>query len=138
VTVSVDRHDLVVIGAGVGGLEVAHRAAESGLDVLVVEAGLVGGECPYWGSVPSKAMTRAGQVLGEAHRAGELAGDATVRPDWSVLAARVREVSEGWEDGRAVAQLRAAGAQLLRGRAVIAGPATSRWTGGGSPAAGDW
>jgi pyruvate/2-oxoglutarate dehydrogenase complex dihydrolipoamide dehydrogenase (E3) component len=122
VSPSGDRHDLVVIGAGVGGLEVAHRAAEAGLDVLVVESGLVGGECPYWGCVPSKAMTRAGQVLGEALRVGELAGDVTVRPDWALLAARVRAVSEGWEDRRAVARLRAAGAQLLRGRGVIAGP----------------
>jgi pyruvate/2-oxoglutarate dehydrogenase complex dihydrolipoamide dehydrogenase (E3) component len=116
------QHDLVVIGAGVGGLEVALRAAEGGLDVLIVEAGLVGGECPYWGCIPSKAMTRAGQVLGEAARAGDVAGALTIRPNWATLAPRVREVSDGWEDTRTVDRLRAAGVRLSRGRARITAP----------------
>ncbi|MGH7734121.1 MAG: FAD-dependent oxidoreductase, partial [Gemmatimonadales bacterium] len=64
-----DRHDLIVLGAGVGGAEVAAQAAGKGLDVLVIEQRLVGGECPYWGCIPSKAMTRATTALGEAARA---------------------------------------------------------------------
>jgi pyruvate/2-oxoglutarate dehydrogenase complex dihydrolipoamide dehydrogenase (E3) component len=52
-------HDLVVIGLGVGGEQVAGRAAEVGMDVLGIEHQLVGGECPYWGCIPSKLMVRA-------------------------------------------------------------------------------
>ena len=48
--------DVVVIGLGVGGEEVAGRLAEAGLEVVGIERELVGGECPYWGCVPSKVM----------------------------------------------------------------------------------
>src|SRR6266496_1135835 len=54
-----EQPDLVVIGMGVGGEEVAGRAAESGMRVLGIERKLVGGECPYWGCIPSKMMVRA-------------------------------------------------------------------------------
>ena len=64
----VDRHDLIILGTGVGGAEVAAQAAGKGLDVLAIEQRLVGGECPYWGCIPSKAMARASGVLGEAAR----------------------------------------------------------------------
>ena len=47
------EHDLIVIGLGPGGEEVAQRAAEAGLDVVSIDRRLVGGECPYWGCVPS-------------------------------------------------------------------------------------
>ena len=63
------EHDLIVIGLGPGGEEVAQRAAEAGLDVLGIDRRLVGGECPYWGCVPSKVMVRAGNSLAEAARA---------------------------------------------------------------------
>lgn len=118
-----DRHDLIVLGAGVGGAEVASQAAGTGLDVLVIEQRLVGGECPYWGCIPSKAMTRATGVLGEVVRAGQLAGKSAVEPDWTVLASRVAEVSEYWDDTRAAERLVGRGATLLRGRGRILGPA---------------
>ena len=50
---------MVVVGLGVGGEEVAERLAEAGLTVVGIERDLVGGECPYWGCVPSKMMIRA-------------------------------------------------------------------------------
>jgi pyruvate/2-oxoglutarate dehydrogenase complex dihydrolipoamide dehydrogenase (E3) component len=118
-----DRHDLIVLGAGVGGAEVAAQVAGKGLDVLAIEQRLVGGECPYWGCIPSKAMTRATGALGEAARVGQLAGKSAVEPDWTVLASRVAEVSEHWDDARAAARLEHRGATLLRGRGRILGPA---------------
>ena len=57
--------DVVVVGMGPGGEEVAGRLAEAGLDVIGVESGLVGGECPYWGCIPSKMMVRAANLVAE-------------------------------------------------------------------------
>ena len=72
--------DVVVIGMGPGGEDAAGRLAEAGLDVVGVEARLVGGECPYWGCVPSKMMIRAADLLAEARRVDGMAGTARVAP----------------------------------------------------------
>ncbi len=71
-----ERADVIVVGMGPGGEDVAGRLAEAGLDVVGVEAELVGGECPYWGCVPSKMMIRAADLLAEAGRVDGLAGSA--------------------------------------------------------------
>lgn len=113
--------DLIIIGLGVGGIEVANQAAAGGLDVIAVEQHLVGGECPYWGCIPSKVMVRAADVLAEAARVDELAGRAQVVPDWAPVARRVRDTTEGWSDASAAKQLRARGVTLIRGRAAILG-----------------
>ncbi len=70
--------DVVVVGLGVGGEEVAGRLAEAGLSVVGIEERLVGGECPYWGCVPSKMMIRAANLLAETRRVGGMAGSAQV------------------------------------------------------------
>src|SRR6478735_4136986 len=84
------RHevDVVVIGLGVGGEFLSTRLAEGGCSVVGIEAHLVGGECPYYGCVPTKMIVRAANVLEEARRVDALAGSATVAPDWSVVARR--------------------------------------------------
>ncbi|MFE4831931.1 FAD-dependent oxidoreductase [Streptomyces sp. NPDC056672] len=73
-----EQADVVVVGLGPGGEYAAGTLAEAGLDVVGVEAELVGGECPYWGCVPSKIMIRAGNLLAEAGRIHALAGEAVV------------------------------------------------------------
>ena len=72
--------DVVVIGMGPGGEDAAGRLAEAGLVVAGVEARLVGGECPYWGCVPSKMMIRAADLLAEARRVTGWPGTRTVSP----------------------------------------------------------
>ena len=115
-------HDLIVIGMGVGGEEVAGRAAEAGMDVVAVERKLVGGECPYWGCIPSKIMVRAGDALAEAARVAGLAGRATVAPDWAPVAARVREATAGWDDRVAVERFEKKGGTFVRGEARVVAP----------------
>jgi pyruvate/2-oxoglutarate dehydrogenase complex dihydrolipoamide dehydrogenase (E3) component len=115
--------EVVVIGMGPGGEDVAGRLAEAGLDVVGVERQLVGGECPYWGCVPSKMMIRAANLLAEARRIPGMAGDATVRPDWAPVAQRIRdEATDDWDDRVAVERFEAKGGRFLRGEGRIVAP----------------
>ncbi len=117
--------DVVVIGMGPAGEDVAGSLAETGLKVVGIEAGLVGGECPYWGCVPSKMMIRAANLLAEARRIPGLAGEATVSPDWSVVATRIRkEATDDWSDLIAVKRFEGKGGVLVRGVGRLQGPGT--------------
>ena len=115
--------DVVVIGLGVGGEDVAGSLAQAGLHVVGVEEELVGGECPYWGCIPSKMIIRAANLLQEARRIPGTAGEATVTPDWAPVAARIREqATADWDDTIAVERLEGHGGVFVRGRAHIEGP----------------
>ena len=52
------EYDLIVIGAGPVGENVADRAVQGGLTAVIVESELVGGECSYWACMPSKTLLR--------------------------------------------------------------------------------
>ncbi|KAB1128496.1 NAD(P)/FAD-dependent oxidoreductase [Micromonospora sp. AMSO12t] len=119
--------DVVVVGLGVGGEEVAGRLAEAGLSVVGVERDLVGGECPYWGCVPSKMMIRAANAIAEARRVDGLAGTAEVRPDWAPVAKRIREeATDTWDDTVAVQRFTGKGGRFVRGAARLDGPGRVR------------
>ena len=62
-----ENFDVVVIGAGASGENVAGRVAAGGLTAAVVEAELVGGECSYWACMPSKGLLRPGEMIAAAH-----------------------------------------------------------------------
>src|ERR1022692_2146288 len=88
---------------GPGGEEVAGRLAEAGPAVAGIESRLVGGECPYFGCVPSKMMIRAANLLAEARRVPGMAGQASVEPGWAPVARRIRdEATDNWDDTVAV------------------------------------
>lgn len=115
--------DVVVIGLGPGGEHLATELAGAGLEVVGVERRLVGGECPYYGCIPSKMMIRAAGTLAEADRIQGLAGSATVKSSWVPVARRIRdEATTDWDDTVAVQRLEAAGAELVRGTARLTGP----------------
>jgi pyruvate/2-oxoglutarate dehydrogenase complex dihydrolipoamide dehydrogenase (E3) component len=115
--------DVVVIGMGPGGEDVAGKLAAAGLDVIGIDRELVGGECPYWGCIPSKMMIRAAHLLAEARRIPGMAGDATVTPDWAPVAQRIRdEATDDWDDTVAVERFEGKGGRFLRGTGRITGP----------------
>jgi pyruvate/2-oxoglutarate dehydrogenase complex dihydrolipoamide dehydrogenase (E3) component len=118
-----EQADVVVVGMGPGGEDVAGRLAEAGLDVVGVDGELVGGECPYWGCVPSKMMIRAADLLAEARRVTGMSGSSTVVPDWAPVARRIRdEATDDWDDAVAVQRFEDMGGRFVRGWGRLEGP----------------
>lgn len=119
---SMSEHDAIVIGLGVGGEHVAGTLAEAGMDVLGIERTLVGGECPYWGCIPTKMMVRASNALAETQRVQSLAGDAHAHADYSPVVTRIKnEATDDWNDQVAVDRLESKGGTFLRGEARFVG-----------------
>jgi pyruvate/2-oxoglutarate dehydrogenase complex dihydrolipoamide dehydrogenase (E3) component len=124
--------DVVCLGGGVAGEAIAGGLKGSGISLAVVERELVGGECPYWGCVPSKTLLRSGETLEEAGRARKLAAS---RVEWDVdfpkVSKRVLWMARDLDDTRPAAALQETGAKLFRGegklldlRTVEVGPGT--------------
>ena len=114
--------DAVVVGLGPGGEHVASKLAEAGFDVVGIEAELVGGECPYWGCIPSKMMVWAAGLLAAGRRVPGNAGASVVTPDWAPVARRIREeATDSWDDTVAVDRFVGKGGRFIRGRARVTG-----------------
>jgi pyruvate/2-oxoglutarate dehydrogenase complex dihydrolipoamide dehydrogenase (E3) component len=108
--------DVIVLGLGPGGEELAGQLATAGWSVLGVDPALVGGECPYYGCIPSKMILRGAEVLAEARRVDAMAGHAEVTPDFTPVADRIRdEATDDWDDRVAVDRLEGKGATFARG-----------------------
>ena len=115
--------DVVVVGLGPGGEAAATQLAKAGLDVVGVDRRLVGGECPYYGCIPSKMVIRAADAIQEGRRVPDFGGTSTVDPDWAPVHARIRdEATTDWDDKIAVDRLEAAGVTFVRGPARLTGP----------------
>ena len=112
--------DVVCLGGGVAGEAIAVGLQDSGLTLAVVERELVGGECPYWGCVPSKTLLRSGETLSEADRARLLAAS---RVEWTVdfpkVSKRVLWMARNLDDSRPAAAMEATGAKLVRGEGKL-------------------
>lgn len=117
--------DVIVVGLGPAGEVVGGTLAEAGLSVVGIEGSLVGGECPYWGCVPSKMMIRAADLLAESRRVNDMAGRSTTAPDWGPVAERIRDqATDNWDDTVAVDRFVGKGGTFVRGYAKITGPRT--------------
>ena len=112
--------DVVCLGGGVVAEALAAGLRDSGLTLAVVERELVGGECPYWGCVPSKTLLRSGETLSEAERARLLAAS---RVEWTVdfpkVSKRVLGMARDLDDTRPAAAIEATGARLFRGEGTL-------------------
>ncbi len=117
----VDEVDVVVVGAGAVGENVADRASRTGLDVALVEHELVGGECSYWGCIPSKALLRPGAALAAARAVPGVHVTGPEPPD--VLGWRDAMASH-WDDAGQAGWVQGAGLRLLRGHARLVGERT--------------
>ena len=118
-----ERVDVVVLGLGVGGEELANTLADNGLNVIGIESNLVGGECPYFGCIPTKMMIRADDMVAEGRRIPGFAGESTVKPDWTPVARRIRDVAtDNWNDRLAVERFERKGGHFVRGAGKLAGP----------------
>jgi pyruvate/2-oxoglutarate dehydrogenase complex dihydrolipoamide dehydrogenase (E3) component len=108
--------DVVCLGGGVAGEAIAGGLEGSGISLLVIERELVGGECPYWGCIPSKTLLRSGETLKEAERARTLAAS---RVEWDLdfpkVSKRVLWMARDLDDTRPAAALQSTGATLVRG-----------------------
>ncbi|MFJ2722086.1 dihydrolipoyl dehydrogenase family protein [Streptomyces sp. NPDC087437] len=115
-------YDVVVLGAGPVGANVADRARAAGLTVAVVERELVGGECAYWACVPSKALLRPVIALADAHRVDGARQAVTDRPDTGRVFARRNHYVNDWDDTGQAEWVKSIGADLYRGHGRLDGP----------------
>jgi pyruvate/2-oxoglutarate dehydrogenase complex dihydrolipoamide dehydrogenase (E3) component len=117
-----EEFDVIVLGAGPVGENVADRVVKGGLSAAVVESELVGGECSYWACMPSKALIRPAQALAEAAAVDGSRQAVTAPLAVEAVLARRDSFTSGWDDAGQVRWLDGAGITLVRGHARLAGP----------------
>ncbi|GEK86504.1 dihydrolipoyl dehydrogenase family protein [Microbacterium aerolatum] len=118
---STDEYDLIVLGGGPVGENVADRAVQAGLTAVIVESELVGGECSYWACMPSKALLRSAQALRAAQHVAGAAEAVTGPLDVRAVLARRNSFTSDWSDDGQVAWLDSAGIDLVRGHGRLSG-----------------
>jgi dihydrolipoamide dehydrogenase len=114
-------YDVVVLGAGSTGENLADIAVRGGLTAVLVESELVGGECSYWACMPSKALLRGTEVLAEARAVDGAAQAVTGQQDAAATLARRDRFTSHWDDSGQATWVKGAGIDLLRGTGRLAG-----------------
>ncbi|EPH46174.1 putative Dihydrolipoyl dehydrogenase [Streptomyces aurantiacus JA 4570] len=114
-------YDVVVLGAGPVGENVADRARAAGLSTAIVESELVGGECSYWACMPSKALLRPAVARADARRVPGLRQLAEGPLDAAAVLAHRDYYTSHWKDDGQVGWLDSIGVDLYRGQGRLAG-----------------
>ncbi|MFG2682083.1 dihydrolipoyl dehydrogenase family protein [Streptomyces sp. NPDC048392] len=114
-------YDVIVLGAGPVGQNVADRARAAGLSVAVVERELVGGECSYWACVPSKALLRPVIAVADARRVDGARQAVTGPLDTEGVFARRNRYVTDWDDSGQARWVKSIGADLFRGQGRLDG-----------------
>ncbi|HEY3468089.1 MAG TPA: NAD(P)/FAD-dependent oxidoreductase, partial [Amycolatopsis sp.] len=122
-------YDVVVIGAGPVGENVADRVVQGGLTAAIVERELVGGECSYWACMPTKALLRSGAALRAARQVPGAREAVTGELDVAAVLRRRDSFASNWNDEGQVSWLESAGIPLFRGHGRIAGDRVVEVTG---------
>jgi pyruvate/2-oxoglutarate dehydrogenase complex dihydrolipoamide dehydrogenase (E3) component len=116
-------YDVIVIGAGPVGQNVADRARAAGLGVAVVERELVGGECSYWACVPSKALLQPVIAVADARRIDGASEAVTGSLNTAGVFGRRDSYVSNWDDsGQADNYVTGIGADVVRGHGRLDGP----------------
>ncbi|WP_327111969.1 NAD(P)/FAD-dependent oxidoreductase [Streptomyces sp. NBC_01341] len=115
------EYDVVVIGAGPVGENVADRTRAAGLSTAVIEAELIGGECSYWACMPSKALLRPIVARADARRVPGLSGAVQGPLDADAVLAHRDETAAHWKDDGQLAWLESIGADVYRGTGRLTG-----------------
>ena len=116
-----ETFDVIVIGAGPTGENVADRAVKGGLTAAIVESNLVGGECSYWACMPSKVFLRSSAALEAARRVDGARQAITGSLDASAVLARRTRFTDSWKDDSQVEWLKSAKVTLVRGQGRLVG-----------------
>ena len=114
-----ERFDVIVVGAGPGGEVAVYRLAPRGLKVALVERELIGGECSYWGCVPSKTLLRPAEIAAEGRK-----GFGT-RPsplEWSEIAAYRDYMVRDYDDAKQIEEYGRMGVTVVKAPGRLVGP----------------
>ena len=122
-------YDVVVLGAGSTGENVADVVVRGGLSAVLVEPELVGGECSYWACMPSKALLRGTEVLAEARWVDGAEQAVTGEQDVAATLARRDSFTSHWDDSGQADWVASAGIDLVRGTGRLDGERTVVVTG---------
>ena len=124
-----DTYDVAILGGGSAGEYIASLLAAGGKRVALIEERLVGGECPYFACVPSKAMLAAAEIRHAIRRAALPAGAISAplgldgdREAYAAATARRDVVAKHQDDAESVESLEAAGVRVIKRRGRIEGP----------------
>jgi pyruvate/2-oxoglutarate dehydrogenase complex dihydrolipoamide dehydrogenase (E3) component len=95
--------DLIVLGMSPGAELLAEDMASAGWSVLGVDPRLVGGECPYFGCIPSKMVIRGAELLADGRWVNGMSGTSVITADYAPVGNRIRdEATDDWNDQAAV------------------------------------
>ena len=120
-----DEFDVICLGGGVCGEAVAGELKGTALTLAVVERELVGGECPYWGCIPSKTLLRSAETLDEAADARTLAASSVEwKVDFPKISKRVLWMARDLDDTNAAKAIAGDGVDLVRGEGRLTGHRT--------------